>query len=295
MPALGLKIPTVGPKTLDPGLQVMAAEAEAAGASSVWVSDHIVMTERTDSHYPYATSGQVTWDPDAPFADSLTACTWMAACSTRISVGPAVLILPLRDPIQLANTAATIDWLSGGRLLLGVGTGWYEEEFVALGREFQTRGRRTSEAIEVLKACWTGRPPEFEGEFFRIEPGTLCYPRPVAPGGIPVMVGGMGKLARERAARLGDGWLALTRWDILDVDDLARKLDHVHELRAPGMPALRTVLRVSGEMRLGDVPGRRGALGALAKLGFDEFSIDPPWDDLEEARSVIAECLGAIA
>src|SRR5262249_21691918 len=155
-------------KTLDPGLAVMAGEAEAAGASSVWVSDHIVMTERTDSHYPYATSGKVTWDPNAPFAHSLTACTWVAPAPTRIPVGPAVLVLPLRDPIQLAKTAATIDWLSGGRLLLGVGTGWYAEEFAALGRDFKARGRRTSEAIEVLKACWTGRPAEFEGEFFRI-------------------------------------------------------------------------------------------------------------------------------
>jgi probable F420-dependent oxidoreductase len=292
---LGLKIPTVGPPTLDPGLRVMADEAEAAGASSVWVSDHIVMTERTDSHYPYATGGKVTWDARADFADSLTACTWLAASSSRISVGPAVLILPLRDPIQLAKTAATIDWLSGGRLLLGVGTGWYAEEFAALGRDYATRGRRTSEAIEVLRACWTGEPPAFEGEFFRIEPGTLCFPRPVAAGGIPVMVGGMAKLARERAARLGDGWLALTRWDDLDIDDLARKLDHVRGLRAPDRPALRTVIRVSGSMSMGEVPGRRKTLAALARLGFDEVSIDPPWHDLDQARSVIAECLAAVA
>lgn len=295
MATLGLKIPTVGPLTLDPGLRAMASEAEGAGAGAVWVSDHIVMTEQTESHYPYATSGKVTWDADAPFADSLTACAWLAASSTRISVGPAVLILPLRDPIQLAKTAATIDWLSGGRLLLGVGTGWYAEEFVALGRDFRTRGPRTNEAIEVLRACWTGRPPEFEGQFFRIEPGTLCFPRPVAPGGIPVMVGGMGRLARERAARLGDGWLALTRWDVLDIDDLARKLEHVQQLRAPGMPQLRTVLRVAGEMRIGNLAGRLGVLGKLARLGFDEVSIDPPWGDLEEARGVIAECRGAVA
>lgn len=178
--------------------------------------------------------------------------------------------------------------------MLGVGTGWYAEEFAALGRDFATRGRRTSEAIEVLRACWTGTPPEFEGEFFRIEPGTFCFPRPVAPGGIPVIVGGMGKLARERAARLGDGWLALTRWDELDIDDLARKLEHVRELRPPDKPPLRTVLRVSGEMSVGDVPDRIKRLVALARLGFDEVSIDPPWHDLDEARSVIAECRGAV-
>jgi alkanesulfonate monooxygenase SsuD/methylene tetrahydromethanopterin reductase-like flavin-dependent oxidoreductase (luciferase family) len=180
-------------------------------------------------------------------------------------------------------------------LLLGVGTGWYAEEFAALGRDFKTRGRRTSEAIEVLRACWTGQPTEFEGEFFRIEPGTLCYPRPVKPGGIPVLVGGMGKCARERAARLGDGWLALTRWESLDTDDLARKLEHVHDLRPPGMARLRTVLRVSGAMRLCDVSGRLAELTKLARCGFDEISIDPRWDDLGEVRSVIAECRGAVA
>lgn len=178
--------------------------------------------------------------------------------------------------------------------MLGVGTGWYAEEFAALGRDFATRGRRTSEAIEVLRACWTGTPPEFEGEFFRIEPGTFCFPRPVAPGGIPVIVGGMGKLARERAARLGDGWLALTRWDELDIDDLARKLEHVRELRPSDKSPLRTVLRVSGEMSVGDVPDRIKRLVALARLGFDEVSIDPPWHDLDQARSVIADCRGAV-
>jgi probable F420-dependent oxidoreductase len=292
---LGVKIPTVGIQAREPGLSVMAAEADAAGVSSVWVSDHIVMTEQIDSHYPYAAGGTVTWEADVDFVDSLTACTWLAASSTRISIGPAVLILPLRDPIQLAKTTSSIDWLSGGRLSLGVGTGWYEEEFVALGRDFASRGRRTSEAIEVLRACWTGRPIEFEGEFFRIAPGTLCFPTPVAPAGIPVMVGGMGKLARARAARLGDGWLALTRWDDLDIDDLARKLEHVRELRPSGLPALRTVLRVAGPITIAELPRRARMLAALARLGFDELAIDPPWQDLRQSRSVIAECLGVIA
>jgi probable F420-dependent oxidoreductase len=292
--SLGVKIPTVGARALDPGLRGMARQAEAAGASTLWVSDHIVMTEQVDSPYPYSSSGEVNWDPKAEFVESMTACAWLAACTSRVSVGTAVLILPLRDPIQLAKTAASVDWLSGGRLVLGVGTGWYAEEFARLGRDFPTRGPRTSEAIEVLKACWTGRPEAFEGEFFRIEGDTLCFPTPVAPDGVPIMVGGMGKLARERAARLGDGWLALTRWSAFDLGDLGRKLADVHSLRPAGRSPLRSVLRIAGEISPAELLERAEAVAAAARLGFDEVAIDPPWGDLDAAGRVIGELREAI-
>jgi probable F420-dependent oxidoreductase len=295
MSSLGVKIPTVGARALDPGLRAIAEQAESAGASTLWVSDHIVMTEQVDSPYPYSSSGQVNWDPNAEFAESMTACSWLAAGTSRVSVGTAILILPLRDPIQLAKTAASIDWLSGGRFVLGVGTGWYAEEFARLGRDFPTRGPRTSEAIEVLRACWTGRPEAFQGEFFRIESDTLCFPTPVTPDGIPIMVGGMGKLARERAARLGDGWLALTRWSAFDIDDLERKLTHVHSLRPPGRRPLRSVLRIAGEISPDDLPARTEAIAAAARLGFDEVAIDPPWGDLDAAHRVITELREAVA
>jgi alkanesulfonate monooxygenase SsuD/methylene tetrahydromethanopterin reductase-like flavin-dependent oxidoreductase (luciferase family) len=204
-------------------------------------------------------------------------------------------VLPQRDPLLLAKTAASIDWLSGGRLLLGVGAGWYAEEFDALGWDFGTRGRRMNESLEVLRACWTGRPPEFEGEFFRIPTGVLCFPKPPRPGGIPLLVGGMTEVALERAAKLGDGWLALTRWEDLDAGALSQKLERVHSSRPPGLPRLRTVLRVSGVIEADAVRATRRTLVALAPLGFDEIAIEPPWHDLDASRRTIVELATALA
>jgi probable F420-dependent oxidoreductase len=294
VPNLGVKVPVLGGQPVDPGLRTIGVAAEDAGADMLWASDHIVITEYTSSRYPYSADGNVVWQPDTECLESLTACTWLAAATQRVSVGTAVLVLPQRDPILLAKTAATIDWLSGGRLMLGVGAGWYAEEYAALGWDFATRGRRMNEALEVLRACWTGRPGPFEGEFFTIPAGVLCFPTPARPGGIPLMVGGMKRVSLDRVARLGDGWVALTRWDALDVRELEQKFEYVNSERPPGMAKLRTSLRVVGLMRTTDVGPRTEALHRLAALGFDELSVDPDWSDVDAAQDVIAEVASAI-
>jgi probable F420-dependent oxidoreductase len=288
MPRLGVKVPVLGGQTVDPGMAAIAVAAEDAGADALWISDHIVITEQRDSRYPYSSDGSVAWQPDTECVESLTAASWLASATSRVSVGTAVLVLPQRDPILLAKTAASIDWLSQGRFTLGIGAGWYAEEFAALGWDFATRGRRMDEAIHVLRACWSGRPEPFEGEFFRLPPGVLCFPAPIRPGGVPLFIGGMAKVALDRAARLGDGWVALTRWDALDLEDLARKLDHVHHARPAGMPKLGTVLRIAGSLEPDQIGDRIHALRRLAALGFDEVSFDPDWGDLATASAMIA-------
>jgi probable F420-dependent oxidoreductase len=295
MPRFGVKLPVLGRHAVDPGLIEIAAVAEEAGADALWISDHIVITERTDSRYPYSSDGSVSWAPDTDCIESLTACTWLASATTRASVGTAVLVLPQRDPILLAKTAATIDWLSQGRFVLGVGAGWYAEEFAALGWDFATRGRRMNEAIELLRACWSGRPPEFDGEFFTLPAGVHCFPTPVRPGGVPVLIGGMAKVSLNRVSRLGDGWVALTRWDVLDFDDLARKLEYVHGARPAGMAPLQTVLRITGAVETQQIDARIDALRRLASLGFDEVSIDPDWSDLDGARELISRVAEGLA
>ncbi len=294
MPRLGVKVPVLGRQPVDPGLTAIGAAAEAAGADMLWASDHIVITEHTNSRYPYSSDGNVMWQPDTECLESLTACTWLAAATERASVGTAVLVLPQRDPILLAKTAATIDWLSGGRMVLGVGAGWYAEEYAALGWDFATRGRRMNEALEVLRACWTGRPGPFEGEFFTIPAGVLCFPAPARPAGIPLMVGGMRKVSLDRVARLGDGWVALTRWDALDLNELEEKFAYVNSERPAGMAKLQSSLRVVGQMQPADVGPRTEALHRLAALGFDEISVDPDWSDIGAAQEVIAEVATAI-
>jgi probable F420-dependent oxidoreductase len=295
LPRLGVKVPVLGRQPVDPGLGAIAAVAEDAGADAVWISDHIVITDRAESRYPYSADGGVAWEPDTECIESLTACSWMASATKRLSIGTAVLVLPQRDPVLLAKTTATIDWLSGGRFVLGVGAGWYAEEFGALGWDFATRGRRMNEAIEFLRACWSGRPAEFEGEFFKLPAGVMCFPTPVGPGGVPVFVGGMAKVSLDRVARLGDGWVALSRWDALDFDDLARKLEYVHEARPAGMARLQTVLRIAGRFEVERIEAGIDALRRLGALGFDEVSFDPDWSDLEATGAVIARVADGIA
>ena len=131
--------------------------------------------------------------------------------------------------------------------MLGVGAGWHAEEYAALGWDFATRGRRMNEALEVLRACWTGRPGPFEGEFFTVPAGVLCFPTPSRPGGIALMVGGMKKVSLDRVARLGDGWVALTCWDTLDVGPRPRPFTTLQRsalTRCPSIPTGATSARL---------------------------------------------------
>jgi probable F420-dependent oxidoreductase len=293
---LGAKIANIGDAAVSLGLGTMAEVAEGAGARALWVSDHILMTERVESRYPYSESGDVSWTPQTAWFEALACCAWIAARTSEATVGPAVLVLPQRDPLLLAKTAATIDALSGGRLVLGLGAGWYEEEFKALGWDFATRGRRMDEAIGILRSCWTGAPEQFDGEFFQLPAGIVCHPRPVSPAGVPLLIGGMSRRAVARAAALGDGWLGLVRIDALEIEQLAALLEDARARRPAEKPPLRLVLRVSGSIRRSNLEAAAETLLSVAKLGFDEVAIDPPWEHgLDEAGEVVAALAEVLA
>jgi alkanesulfonate monooxygenase SsuD/methylene tetrahydromethanopterin reductase-like flavin-dependent oxidoreductase (luciferase family) len=136
----------------------MAAQLEAAGFDSLWVSDHIVLPSAIESRYPFAADGRATWPTDTPYFDAMVALALIAQATEHAAIGTAVLVLPLRQPVVFAKQAASIDVASGGRLRLGVGAGWLEEEFDALNVPFAGRGRRLEEWIALTRACWTGAP-----------------------------------------------------------------------------------------------------------------------------------------
>ena len=129
--------------------------------------------------------------------------SWAAALTKRIGIGTTVLVLPYRHPLHLAKELASLDLLSGGRLTVGVGAGWPEPEFEALGVPFRERGRRTDESLEVLRACWEQDPVEYQGKTFRLK-GLRALPQPARR--IPIWVGGSSDAALRRAVRVGDGW-----------------------------------------------------------------------------------------
>ena len=194
---IGAKVPNSGPLPERLGIGAMAAELEAAGFESLWVSDHIVLPETIESRYPFAEDGRATWATDTPYFDAMIALALIAQATERATIGTAVLVLPLRQPVVFAKQAASIDVASGGRLSLGVGAGWLEEEFDALNVPYAGRGRRLDEWIAITRACWTGTPAASVVRALRPSAGVLCLPRPAHP--VPLLVGGHSGVALRRA------------------------------------------------------------------------------------------------
>jgi probable F420-dependent oxidoreductase len=273
---VGAVIPNAGPLPGRLGLVEMAVAAEEAGAESVWVSDHLLMVDADTTDYPFSEDGRPTWPVDTPYLEAMTSCAFIAAATRRCRVGTAVLVLPQRHVLEFAKTAATLDVLSGGRLVLGVGAGWYRDEFEALGFSYERRGRRLGEMLQVLRSCWTGRPEPFEGEEVRVPPGVVLEPTPRQPAGPPLLVGGTSAAALRRAAVHADGWLGIAWVGRLDLDGLAAQLETLRERRSEeGLPPAVATLKLHAAPEVADeIPA---ALESLRPLRFDEVIVEPPW------------------
>lgn len=273
---LGAKLPHTG--AADPqAIPRRAQTLEAAGFDSLWVSDHIVMPVSIESHYPFAADGRATWPGDLPYVEALVAMTAAAAVTSRVRLGSAVLVLPQRNPVLLAKQLASLDALSGGRVTLGVGAGWLEEEFVALGASFDDRGARTAEWISILRDCWTGRTAAHDGAY-HVPGGLAVLPTPVHP--IPVLVGGHTTAALRRAGQHGDGWLAQQSTTAVDVDELVGQAEVV---RSTASASGRDPSRVRITLRLVDSAGRAERvaelLARLADAAVDEVIVDVHAED----------------
>jgi probable F420-dependent oxidoreductase len=287
MIALGAKVPNSGPLPERLGIGPMAAALESAGFESLWVSDHVVMPVDIRSRYPFATDGRATWPTDTPYYDAVVAMTLIAAATTTARIGPAVLVLPQREPVVLAKQLASLDVLSNGRIALGVGAGWLAEEFAALDVPFDSRGSRFVEWISLLRACWTGSPEPHRGRHYDLPAGVLTRPAPAHR--IPLYVGGHSPVALRRAATLADGWLAQQSVLAIDPAELAAGRRAMTEAagRAGIDPAgLRVVLRlVDSTGRCAEVAR---ALPDLAEAGVDEIIVDADWERPDGAAEAYA-------
>lgn len=186
------------------GATALAQGAEAAGFDSVWTVEHVLWPEGYESTYPYAESGKMPGSADTPIPDPLIWLSYIAAVTTELKLATGVMILPQRNPAILAKEVATLDSMSGGRVVLGIGVGWLEEEFDALGVPFAGRGRRADEWIAVMRALWAGDSVSHEGEFMNFDRVSV-NPKP-ASGTVPVHIGGHSRKAAERAGRSGEGF-----------------------------------------------------------------------------------------
>jgi probable F420-dependent oxidoreductase len=276
---LGFGIPVAGPWATPANQAEVARRAEELGYSSLWAFQRLL--------YP-AEPQSSRWQPVYQSVhDPLITLTHVAGHTSRIRLGTAVLNFPWFSPLLLAKQAASLDLVSGGRLDLGLGLGWAEEEYVATGTPMQRRGARAEEFVACLQAMWGADPVEFHGEFYQV-PAALVRPKPAQSGGPPVLLGGNVDAALRRAGRLAAGFISSSGQDLRAI---GTAIETVREgARSVGRDprGLRIVCR--GVVRVRP-PGRenrrpltgsleeiRADLGVLAEAGVTEVFADLNFD-----------------
>lgn len=253
---------TVGFSTQD-GAKALAEAADDTGIESLWAVEHVVVPSGYESTYPYSPDGKMPGGEEFPIPDPLIWLAYVAAASTRVKLATGVAIIPQRNPIYTAKEVATLDQLSGGRMILGVGAGWLEEEFDALGVPFGRRGERLDEYIAAIRTLWTEEKPTFDGEFVSFTEA-ICRPQPV-DGTVPIVVGGHTERAARRAGRLGDGFFPAT-------PDLALLTRLIDVMRRSAEEAGRDPGTI--EVSAGGIPDA-GFVERLAGLGVSRMVLPP--------------------
>ena len=228
---IGLTIPIRGPLATPERIETLVRRAEELGFAHLSVSDHLVVPRQIGSRYPYSETGAWAGAASGDCFDQFTLLAWLAAISSRARLITAVAVIPYRGAMHTAKIVATIDVLSGGRMVLGAGAGWLREEFEALNAPpFEERGRVTDEWLQSFKILWTEDDPRFAGRHVRFADISFL-PKPVQKPHPPIWVGGESPPALRRAVRYGDAWFPIGNNPHHPLDTLARFADGVQRLR----------------------------------------------------------------
>jgi probable F420-dependent oxidoreductase len=262
-------------------LVALAVRADELGFDSVWVHDHVFNV----GHVLDRIGGK-------PYYEPLTVLGFVAARTSRVRLGTSVLVLPYHNAIRLAKTAATLDVLSGGRLIMGVGVGLIQQEMEAMGSAYAQRGTITDESIAAMRALWTQDEPRFEGKHYRFA-GMKFSPKPLQKPSIPIVIGGVSRAAIRRAARVGDGWQPLG----MSPEALGQAIETLRkEARACGRDvgqipisiAMSLAVSRAGRHTLGTKPAEIIANAeAYARLGVETLVISANTGDPNEARATL--------
>src|SRR5512132_1407846 len=204
---IGCHLPNPGPLANGEALTRFCREAEQRNVASLWVSDHVIFPRTATGSYP---GGRFPHPPDKPYLEPVTVLAAAAVCTPRARLGASVFILGHRHPVVMAKMLTSIDALSDGRLICGVGVGWWKEELEILGVPFNRRGRQADEILKIFVTLWSDAHPAFEGEFFRFRDIGFA-PKPVQKPRPPVWVGGDSPGAFRRVVTLADGWHATSK------------------------------------------------------------------------------------
>jgi probable F420-dependent oxidoreductase len=276
----GIAFANTGPFASPAGASAMAEAAEQSGFESVWTVEHVVVPRDYSSAYPYSRDGKMPGGGEFDIPDPLIWLSWLAARTTTLKLATGILILPQRNPVVLAKEVATLDALSGGRMLLGIGIGWLEEEFDILGVPFADRARRTEEYVEAMRALWSQDLPTFSGETVSFT-DAFCRPRPV-DGSVPVIVGGHSPAAARRAGRIGDGFFPAKG----DLPALLGEMRTAAEQAGRDPDAIEVTY--SGAAVIGGGEAALDEVGRLADMGVSRLLVPPLAYDLAGLRENLA-------
>jgi probable F420-dependent oxidoreductase len=288
---IGCHLPTQGPLATREALLTFAREAEQRDIASLWVSDHVVFPRTATGAY---TGGRFPHPPDTPYLEPIAVLAAAAVCTTRARIGASVFILGHRHPVVMAKMLTSIDMLSGGRLICGVGVGWWKEELDILGVPFHARGRHANEILRAFKELWTADNPRLEGEFFRFADIGFA-PKPVQKPHPPIWVGGDSPGAFRRVVAFGDGWHATSK-SPAELRDAIPRLRAVAE--AAGRPfetielSLRFALR--DELLAHGAPAVADRLVEYKRLGVKHLAIDFRRDNLGRMVEILNLVAGAV-
>ena len=285
----GVLIPSAGPKASAHNIVEVARLAERLGYHSVWVTDHVILPHQVDAYYPYRKNGRWDYPATTNWLDPLLALAWAGAAAPSLKLGTSVMVAPLRNPVLLAKQVASLDYLSGGRALLGLGAGWMREEFSRVDAPFDDRGSRLIEIVQLMRALWSGETVDFQGRFFHVR-GAQMYPLPVQ-GSVPIAFGGHTDAALRRVARVADAWQP-TQISLLDLRSGIARLRAYCEARG------RDPSSVSVMARPGNVYEVNAETHAVhQELGVEHVILDtvimsPDMSELVDKMSRWAEVLG---
>jgi probable F420-dependent oxidoreductase len=272
----------------------LARAIEALGYDEIAVFDHVVMG--------YPREGRTTVYPaQMPILEALMLLSHVAAVTDRVSLGTEVLVLPQRQPVLVAKQVSTLDTLSGGRVRLGIGVGWQESEYDALGEEFGDRGRRMDEAIALLRSYWRDEQVDADGAAYP-QVAMAMEPKPPQGAALPLWIGGGSPAALRRAGRLGDGWMATAMDDARLPEAMATIRRHAEEAgRDPAAIGMQTMLQPpprtdADKAFYADLDAVERRAAAVAGMGFDWTAVNATGIFQAGQRSVAAmtDTLGEI-
>jgi probable F420-dependent oxidoreductase len=281
---IGCHLPNQGPLATRQAVETFAREAEQRQVASLWVSDHVIFPRTATGSYP---GGRFPHPPDKAYLEPVITLTAAAMCTTRARLGASVFVLGHRHPIVMAKMLTTIDALSEGRLIVGVGVGWWKEELELLGAPFHARGRQADEMLGLFKALWTQDNPRFDGEFYKVHDIGFA-PKPVQKPQPPIWVGGDSPGAFKRVVTYGDGWHATSKTPPQFAEALGR-------LKTAAAKANRAFETLHLSLRFGltdDLLGKGpqaviDLLGEYQRLGLQHVVLEFRRDDLKRMLEIL--------